>query len=298
MASINTTMAASSKIQENLRLQEKKMEETSRAMSSGKRVYSASADAAGLAVSTRMVVKEDGLRTASDGMGRASDLLATADSSLNTVQDILQRMNDIALMGANGTWTDEDRELMTTEMLQLTGEVQHIMEGSHYNGIHLLTPDDPILIPMSEQSGDYIDLKDTLAAEHTAAGGATGSNLVNIDPFEKIDDKVSIRKEYYTPVYNFTGLSTALTSNAMDFVSQQRVEIGATMTRMDHAISNSNNAAINTSAAASRIIDADMAAEMSEMTKNKILAESSVSMLTQSNANAGQLNKLLDGSLQ
>ena len=52
---------------------------------------------------------------------------------------------------------------------------------------------------------------------------------------------------------------------------------------LDHTINNLSNISTNTSAAKSRILDADFAAETANLTKNQILSQAATSMLAQAN---------------
>nr|WP_272873277.1 flagellin [Alteribacter salitolerans] len=82
-------------------------------------------------------------------------------------------------------------------------------------------------------------------------------------------------------------------NQAIESVSAQRSELGAFQNRLEHTISNLNNASENLSAAESRIRDVDMAAEMMEMTRTNILSQASQSMLAQANQQPQSVLQLL-----
>ena len=71
--------------------------------------------------------------------------------------------------------------------------------------------------------------------------------------------------------------------DALELVSKQRAELGATQNRLEHTVSNLNNVVENTTAAESRIRDTDMAAEMVKFTNNNVLTQAGTSMLAQAN---------------
>ncbi len=79
--------------------------------------------------------------------------------------------------------------------------------------------------------------------------------------------------------------ATAITkiNDAIKAVSTQRSALGATQNRLEHTISNLNNASENLQAAESRIRDVDMAKEMMHFTKNNVLQQAAQSMLSQAN---------------
>jgi flagellin len=77
--------------------------------------------------------------------------------------------------------------------------------------------------------------------------------------------------------------SITLIDNAISRVSTQRAKLGAYQNRLEHTINNLTTASTNTTAAESRIRDADMAKEMMEFTKLNILSQAGNSMLAQAN---------------
>lgn len=70
---------------------------------------------------------------------------------------------------------------------------------------------------------------------------------------------------------------------AITQVSNERSKLGAWQNRLEHTINNVNASSENLSAAESRIRDVDMAKEMSDQTKNSILAQAAQAMLAQAN---------------
>jgi flagellin len=77
--------------------------------------------------------------------------------------------------------------------------------------------------------------------------------------------------------------SITMIDNAIGKVSTQRAKLGAYQNRLEHTITNLTTASTNTTAAESRIRDADMAKEMVEFTKLNILSQAGTSMLAQAN---------------
>jgi flagellin len=78
--------------------------------------------------------------------------------------------------------------------------------------------------------------------------------------------------------------SITVIDNAIARVSTQRGKLGAYQNRLEHTINNLTTASTNTTAAESRIRDADMAKEMMEFTKLNILSQAGTSMLAQANS--------------
>lgn len=79
------------------------------------------------------------------------------------------------------------------------------------------------------------------------------------------------------------GLAIERFDAALEYIDEMRGEMGAVMNRLESSIANQQNVAENLSAARSRILDADIAMETSSMTKNNILQQAGVSILSQAN---------------
>jgi flagellin len=71
---------------------------------------------------------------------------------------------------------------------------------------------------------------------------------------------------------------------AISYIDSERADLGAVQNRLESTISNLNNVSENLSAARSRIMDADFAAETANLTKSQILQQAGVAMLAQANA--------------
>ena len=84
-------------------------------LSSGLRIGRAADDAAGLAISEKMRSQIRGLNQASRNAQDGISMIQTAEGALSETQAIGQRMRELAVQSANGTYTDEDRELINQE---------------------------------------------------------------------------------------------------------------------------------------------------------------------------------------
>ncbi|MGG0359989.1 flagellin [Bacillus tropicus] len=80
---------------------------------------------------------------------------------------------------------------------------------------------------------------------------------------------------------------------ALETIASNRATLGATLNRLDFNVNNLKSQSASMASAASQIEDADMAKEMSEMTKFKILNEAGISMLSQANQTPQMVSKLL-----
>ena len=123
---------------------------------------------------------------------------------------------------------------------------------------------------------------DSFNAIRIQVGALEGEQLaVAIDSMNtaglKLDDQNLYTQES-------AGKAITAVKNAVNMVSDQRAALGAMQNRLDHKIANLKVSAENLTAAESRIRDVDIASEMTEFTKNNILAQASTAMLAQANA--------------
>jgi flagellin len=82
---------------------------------------------------------------------------------------------------------------------------------------------------------------------------------------------------------------------ALSQVDNMRGELGAVQNRFESTISNLMNVAQNVTAARSRILDADFAAETADLTKSQILQQAGMAMLAQANTVPQAALTLLQG---
>jgi flagellin len=89
--------------------------------------------------------------------------------------------------------------------------------------------------------------------------------------------------------------SLAIIDGALDTVSALRGSLGSLQNRLDYSVSNLMKVTEFTTAARSRIADADFAAETSRLAKAQVLQQAGASMLAQANASTDTILQLLRG---
>nr|ABV23551.1 flagellin B [Bacillus thuringiensis serovar kurstaki] len=277
---INTNIN-SMRTQEYMRQNQDKMNTSMNRLSSGKSINSAADDAAGLAIATRMRAKEGGLNVGARNTQDAMSALRTGDAALGSVSNILLRMRDLATQASSGTNNDKDIASMDKEYQALAQEINHIADKTNFNGNAFLNkgtnPDEgkDITIQLSDASSDTM----IIAAIETKK--LTTANLaVSTDGTKELDAT--------TAATEITALDTAIQN-----IADARATFGSQLNRLDHNLNNVTSQATNMAASASQIEDADMAKEMSNMTKFKILNEAGISMLSQANQTPQMVSKLL-----
>ncbi|MCU4927357.1 MULTISPECIES: flagellin [Bacillus] len=275
---INTNIN-SMRTQEYMRQNQDKMNTSMNRLSSGKSINSAADDAAGLAIATRMRAKEGGLNVGARNTQDAMSALRTGDAALGSVSNILLRMRDLATQASSGTNNDKDIASMDKEYQALAQEINHIADKTNFNGNAFLNkgtnPGEgkDITIQLSDASSDTMTIASIETKKLTTDTLAT-------DGTKKLDAT--------TAAAEITALDTAIQN-----IADARATFGSQLNRLDHNLNNVTSQATNMAASASQIEDADMAKEMSEMTKFKILNEAGISMLSQANQTPQMVSKLL-----
>ncbi|MCU5599391.1 flagellin N-terminal helical domain-containing protein [Bacillus wiedmannii] len=281
---INTNIN-SMRTQEYMRQNQDKMNTAMNRLSSGKSINSAADDAAGLAIATRMRAKEGGLNVGARNTQDAMSALRTGDAALGSISNILLRMRDLATQAASGTNNTTDSASLDKEYKQLAEEIDHIAGKTNFNGNAFLNSADAdatkkgtnITIQLSDAASDTLEIKAIDAKAATLLGAAVGT-LTGADTAAAVTAATTEMKAI---------------DKAIQSVADMRATFGSQLNRLDHNLNNVTSQATNMAAAASQIEDADMAKEMSEMTKFKILNEAGISMLSQANQTPQMVSKLL-----
>ncbi|MGG0289760.1 flagellin [Bacillus pacificus] len=285
---INTNIN-SMRTQEYMRQNQDKMNVSMNRLSSGKRINSAADDAAGLAIATRMRAKESGLGVAARNTQDGISLIQTADSALNTVSNVLLRMRDLAVQSANGTNSDNDKAALQKEFNQLTEQIDYIANNTKFNGKDLLNSTGKVAIKTFDDGGAKdIDIQLTNVGKGTLSGK-------NAEDADVVLGDLKIGKNDVTDDAEEFDAKAAITviDNIVTNIASSRADLGATLNRLQYNVENLNSQSTSMASSASQIEDADMAKEMSEMTKFKILNEAGISMLSQANQTPQMVSKLL-----
>ncbi len=270
---INTNMA-SINAQRQLSTQEQKLSSSMRALSSGSRISSAADDAAGLAISEQLKARTTGNRMAKRNSEDAISMIQVGEGSLNEVNNILVRLRELGVQSASGTMSDDERSFIDQEAQQLLSEVDRIAESTRFGDKYLLNGSTDEL---EFQVGT--DGSDNSIIRYDSNADATTSSL-NVSGLD---------------LSSMSGSRSALEDidSALFKVGEMRSSFGALQNRLDSTINNLDVSHESLSAANSRIRDADIATESSELMRNQILQQASISMLAQANQSQSAALKLI-----
>ena len=237
-------------------------------LSSGKKINSAADDAAGFAIAERMTAQIRGLNMATKNVNDGLSMLGVIENATNDVTDMLHRMRELAIQAANDTNSSEDRGFLQKEVVELKAEIDRVADQTTYNGHVVLNGD---FTDKSIQVGTEPTHKVTFSVADISTdkiGTGVGNMVSNID------------------IQTTTLAASALQiiTDAIEQVAGDRATYGALQNRLEYTVSNLMNVAEFTTAARSRIEDADFAAESARLAKAQVLQHTGTAMLAQANA--------------
>ena len=237
-------------------------------LSSGLRINTAADDAAGLAISERLKSQIRSLSQAERNANDGISLLQTAEGALNENSGLLIRMRELAMQASTDTVGTAEKALLQTEFDELVNEIGRIADVTQFNGVNLL---DGSTSAFNFQVGIGATTSDTITANmvsiSTSAYGTAG-DLSALD----------IATSSSSAAASLSTLDTAIS-----VTSESRASLGSVQNRLQTTVSNLQSARENLSAANSRIRDVDVAEESSALTRNNILLQAGVAVLSQAN---------------
>ncbi len=287
---INSNIAAKSAAR-YLRTSSTKLGTTYQRLSSGLRINSAKDDAAGMKIASNMTSKIRGMNQAIRNANDAISMLQVTEGALNETASALQRMRELVVQASSGTNSSSDRGDIWEEAVQLAEEIDRISLNTQFNGQYLLLgstmADSGVRVQVGAETGSGQTMYFTIGAMNLSAIGVRGTT----------------DKSFYG-AYSLGGGSTGNTDttvlstadqlsymnsmisrldSALSSVSDLRSQLGAVQNRMESTIANLANISENTEAARSRIMDADIAQETTNLTRNSILQQAGTAILAQAN---------------
>jgi len=265
---INYNLAASA-AQRGLAASQESYSKQAEHLSSGLRINRASDDAAGLAVSEKLKNQVRGLNQAQRNAQDSISLIQTAEGALTETHSLLARMRELAVQSSNDTLTISDRANLNAEFTQLQAEVDRIATSTQFNTALLLNG-----------SGTATALTFQIGANHgdtlALAIDGTQASTLNV-AFNSANGMAGVAYQ------SSASAVISILDVAVNVVSEDRAELGAVQNRLESTIRSLAVASENTSAANSRIADADIAQSMSEMVRAQILQQAGISVLAQAN---------------
>jgi flagellin len=270
-------------------------------LSTGQRINSASDDAAGLAIASRMTSQVNGLNMAVRNANDAISMVQTADGAAVEVSNMLQRMRELAVQAASETTSATDRDALDVEFEALTAEIERIADNTQWNGTTLLDgtigTNGAVAFQIGANASQTVTV--TFADFETAHASMVSTGGL----FEGLDNATVNSGTTGNNSHDLASRDVDTTSNAGTAITQidfalthlntHRAALGAAINRLEYAADNLANVSQNTSASRSRVLDADYASETTELARTQIIQQAATAMLSQANQQAQSVLALL-----
>jgi flagellin len=291
MTVINTNVAAS--ITANaLTKNERAMSQAMERLSTGQRINSASDDAAGLAIASRMTSQLNGLNMAVRNANDAISMVQTADGALVEASKMVQRMRELTVQAASGTVNSTDQTALNTEFRALEDQIHLISTNTEWNGQKLLNGElGAVNFQVGANASQTISITfGDLNTDGDASADATNADNKGLmvaldDATGTVSSGAGTATVDLNDVVITSSQSTVLgyLDNALTRLNAHRATLGATLNRLEYAADNLANVSQNTLASRSRVLDADYASETTELAKTQIIQQAATAMLSQAN---------------
>ncbi|MDR3608890.1 MAG: flagellin [Oligoflexia bacterium] len=263
--------------QRNLRGTRGSLDRNFERLSSGSRINHASDDAAGLAISENMRAQLRGLSQAERNAQDGISLIQVAEGAVAEISNILIRMRELGVQASSDTIGQQERKFLNVEFTQLSQEIDRISASTSFNNVPLLNGQASTFEIQvgtgNNPETDRIRLFDSNSADVSVV--ALGLNLASVE------DKTNSQN------------SLALVDSAINSITSIRADFGALQNRLQSVSNNIVISKENLASANSRIRDADLAEETAELTKNQVLMNAGISVLTQANSTVKSALNLL-----
>lgn len=245
------------------------------ALASGQRIVTAADDAAGFAIAENLRGKAVGLGRARQNAEHGISLIQVAEGGLSEQNNILIRMRELAVQAASDGISDEERGFLDKEFTLLEEEFDRISKSTTFGSSKLLEGTGQSFefhVGAESSSSNKIELKldaDSSASTMGVTGLSIGDKDEAVGNLETLDDAIQ----------KLAGI---------------RAGFGALQSRFQFAINNLDTQVENFQAARSRIVDADVAKETSELAQSQILQQFGTAVLAQANTASQSALRLIN----
>lgn len=237
-------------------------------ISSGSKINSAKDNPLKIDQSEKLKMQIRSLEMASKNVQDTTSMVQTADTAMGTISEVLIRMKELVVKGASSTNTEYDKQVIQTEIEELTNYIEDTANNTEFNGNKILSNANVT----DNNKPFYIEMQ-------------TGSNVDDsmMIPFFNVSSKVLGIDTL--DVTTEDGAAEALKNidKALVNVNSCRSSYGAIQGRLETTAEIISSGTYVYEKSSSDINDADIALEMAEIARTSILMESATAMMAQSN---------------
>jgi len=231
--------------------------------STGYKINSAKDNPNKIAQSETLRMTVIGRNAASSNIQDTSSMLQTFDGALQEMNNNVSRLKQLTVQAATDTINDEDRAIIQKEIDGIMASLNDMANNTEFNGVTLsdnTVAKNPIKTTIGTLSGEVIDIP-----RFDVTTDALG--LADIDVTSRTGAEESLAK-----------VDSAIVS-----LTDIRSRYGAIQSRLEDTSESMSEISSVLTSAQSNLADADIAKEVMEITKNKILIDSGIGLMVQSN---------------
>lgn len=242
-------------------------------LSTGKRINNASDDAAGMVIANRLASQSKGFGQAIRNANDAISITQVADGALGQATDLIQDIRVRAIQAASAAQSPGSRQAIQADINKSLDSLKDIAQNTSFNGQKLL-------------SGEFADKQFQVGA---SSGETIEISLGSIDPSKISDETLGALVDIDVTTQDGAQAAIEVADVALDYISQQRSQVGSRQNKLESTINNLSNARINTLSAESEIRDLDYAEESVNLNKIKLLAKARTFAQAQANSSGSQI---------
>ncbi len=235
-------------------------------LASGSRIVQASDDPAGLAISDNLNATIRSLGAATRNAQDGISLIQVYEGGTNEINNMLVRVRELSMQAASDTIGDRERGMLDNEVQQLKEEMNRVARSTKFGGRELLSGEgNNIEFQVGTNNEAEVDRIEFNPGDTDLRNQALGVANISVLDKESARDNLDVLDE------------------ALLKVNEIRARVGSAQTRLNTVVSSQQIFAENLTAARSRIKDADIAQESSNLAKDTILRQAGVAVLAQAN---------------
>ncbi|MDA3787919.1 MAG: flagellin [Desulfobacula sp.] len=243
-------------------------------LSTGKRINKASDDSSGMVIADTLASQARGFGQAIRNANDAISITQVADGALGQASDILQDIRVKAIQAASGAQSPESLQAIQADIGNSLQSLNDIAQDTSFNGQKLL-------------SGTFTDKQFQVGA---SSGETIEISLGSIAPEQMTHDTLGALSNIDVTTKDGAQEAIQVADAALEYIGQQRSQVGSSANQLESTINNLSNARINTLSAESQIRDLDYAEESMILNRMKILSKART--FAQAQANAAPKNML------
>ncbi len=240
----------------------------------GRRINSASDDAANSGVASNLNAQQRSTRVAMRNIADGVSLVTTMESTANQISDKVMRMRELAVQGSGNVLGAQERRFLQAEMASVQEEVDRLAQASNFNGL-------------SYANGVNSSIELQLGSNNSS------SDRMTIDFSDMTTSNLFGGKTVGVKTTSNSQDSLKVLDRALDRLGSIRSGFGSDLNVMSAAESQAELYAENITVAESRVLDTDYARETAEMARAQMVIQANVAVRSHAGVSAQAIASLI-----